>query len=366
MKTREIGPPITLTQRLVGRSPLDRRTARKSIYTMSIEQSREVRLRSRPDAVPVPENFSFETISLPEPGPGEVQVQNLFMSVDPYMRGRMRDRPSYVPPFQVGKALEGGAVGRVVRSNHERLKVGDTVVSMLGWREAFNAPGDGLQTVDADRLAPEAYLGTAGMPGMTAYVGLLHVIKIKAGETLFVSAAAGAVGSVVCQVAKIKGATVIGSAGGAEKCAFLREIGVDHAVDYKEVDDLTATLSEAAPEGIDAYFDNVGGTHLEAALSVAKPFARFALCGMIAGYNGQETGPANLIFAVGKRLLLQGFLVSDHTDLRPAFLHEMTTWIQTGKVTSRQTVDEGIEQAPAAFLKLFTGENIGKMLVKLR
>ena len=332
---------------------------------MPITQSREVRLRSRPDGTPTPENFSLETVPLPAPGPGEVQVQNLFMSVDPYMRGRMKDQQSYVPPFEIGKALEGGAVGRVVASNHERFSAGDTVVSMLGWREAFNTTGEGLQKVDSEQLPPEAYLGVAGMPGLTAYHGLLHVLKIQAGETLFVSAAAGAVGAVVCQLAKLKGATVIGSAGGAEKGGFLREIGVDHVIDYKRADDLTAALRQAAPEGIDAYFDNVGGTHLEAALTHAKPFARFALCGMIAGYNGQESGPKNLMLAVGKRLLLQGFIVSDHFDLLPGFIGEMTGWVQAGKVRWRQTVDEGIEQAPGAFLKLFTGENLGKMLVKL-
>lgn len=332
---------------------------------MTITQSREVRLRSRPDATPTPENFSLETVALPAPGPGEVQVQNLFMSVDPYMRGRMRDQPSYVPPFQVGRALEGGAVGQVVQSRDERLQVGDTVVSMLGWREAFNAPAEGLQKVDARRLPPEAYLGVAGLPGLTAYVGLLDVIKIQAGETLFVSAAAGAVGSVVCQLAKLRGATVVGSAGGPEKGVFLREIGVDHVLDYRATDDLAAALAQAAPGGLDAYFDNVGGAHLEAALTHAKDFARFALCGMIAGYNGGGSGPANLSLAVGKRLRLQGYIVSDHFEQMPRFIGEMTGWIGAGQITSRQTVDHGIERAPAAFLKLFSGENLGKMLVKL-
>ena len=258
---------------------------------MTINHSREVRLQSRPEATPTAENFSVATVALSPPGPGEVQVQNLFMSVDPYMRGRMRDQPSYIPPFQVGRALEGGAVGRVVQSNHQRLRVGDTVFSMLGWREAFNAPGDDLQAVDVSRLPPEAHLGVAGMPGLTAYVGLCDVIKIQAGETLFVSAAAGAVGSVVCQIAKLKGATVVGSAGGPEKGAFLREIGVDHVLDDKATDDLTAALAQAAPEGIHAYFDNVGGAHLAAALAGARDFARFALCGMIAGYNGADGPP---------------------------------------------------------------------------
>ena len=332
-----------------------------------LQSSREVRLRSRPEAdvLPTPENFSLATVALPPPGPGEVQVQNLFMSVDPYMRGRMKDRPSYVPPFQVGQALDGGAVGRVVQSHFAGLAVGDTVLSMLGWREAFNAPGESLRTVDAQALPPEAYLGVAGLPGLTAYVGLLDVIKIRAGETLFVSAASGAVGSVVCQVAKLKGATVIGSAGGPEKGDFLREIGVDHVIDYKQTPDVTAALGEASPQGIDAYFDNVGGAHLEAALAHAKPFARLALCGMIASYNGQESGPRNLSEAIRKRLRLEGFVVSDHFTRMPAFVREMTAWVQAGEVRWKQTVDEGIGRAPHAFLKLFTGENFGKMLVKL-
>ncbi len=326
---------------------------------------REVRLRSRPSGVPTAENFSIESVPLADPGPGEVQVRNTWMSVDPYMRGRMRDQASYLPPFAIGKVLEGGAVGEVLQSNDESLMPGDTVSSQMGWREAFNAPGKELRKIDVTRLPAEAYLGVAGLTGLTAYVGLLQIARLKAGEVIFVSAAAGATGATVCQIAKIIGATVIGSAGGSEKCDYLREIGVDHAINYKHVPNLTAALAEAAPAGIEVYFDSVGGGHLEAALSVAKVFARFALCGMISGYNEQVSGPSNLAFAIGKRLTLQGFLVSDHFDLFPRFMHDMAEWIQAGKVTWRQTVDEGLDQAPAAFAKLFRGENIGKMLVKL-
>ncbi len=332
---------------------------------MSTIPSREVRLRSRPDGKPTLENFSVESVSVPPPGPGEAQVRNRFLSVDPYMRGRMSDAPSYVPPFQIGTVLEGGAVGEVVASNHPGLQAGDTVFSMLGWREAFNAPGDQLQKLDVSRLAPAEHLGAAGMTGLTAYAGLLEVIKIKTGETLFVSAASGAVGLVVCQVARLKGATVIGSAGGAEKCAFLREIGVDHVIDYKATADLKAALAQAAPGGLDAYFDNVGGAHLEAALACAKPFARFAVCGMIAGYNGDDDCPANLAEIVRKRLLVQGFLVLDYLGLQRRFVEEMTGWIEAGEVRTRQSVDHGIDHAPAAFLKLFSGGNFGKMLVEL-
>lgn len=332
-------------------------------------QSREIRLKSRPAAMPGPENFELATVDAPAPGPGEVQVKNLFMSVDPYMRGRMTDRPSYVPPFELGKALQGGALGEVVASNDPGFQPGDLVNSMFGWREAFTAqPASALmQKIETHGLPPQAFLGVAGMPGLTAYVGLLKIAAMKEGETVFVSAAAGAVGQIVCQIAKIKGGTVIGSAGGPEKCAYLKEIGVDHVIDYKATKDLTAALAEAAPKGIDVYFDNVGGDHLEAALNAARPFARFALCGAISMYNDATPppGPSNLMMAVGKNLRLEGFIVSFHFDMMPAFIQDVAGWIQSGKLAWRETIDHGIENAPAAFIKLFTGENLGKMLVKL-
>jgi hypothetical protein len=329
--------------------------------------SREIRLKSRPVGLPTADNFELASVELPAPGPGEVQVRNLFMSVDPYMRGRMYDRPSYVPPFQIGQALQGGAIGTVVASNDPSLKEGDLVQSMWGWREAFNAPANTLQKSDAHGLPPQALLGVAGMPGMTAYAGLLRIAALKEGDVVFVSAAAGAVGSVVCQIAKIKGHTVIGSAGGDEKVAFLKSIGVDHVIDYKETKDLTAALLEAAPKGIDVYFENVGGEHLEAAINAARPFARFALCGMISQYNetGEPKGPSNIIQAVGKSLRLEGFIVSNHYDMLPDFMRDMSEWIGSGKMRWKETVDEGIEAAPGAFIKLFKGENLGKMLVKL-
>jgi NADPH-dependent curcumin reductase CurA len=290
------------------------------------------------------------------------------MSVDPYMRGRMYDRPSYGPPFQIGEALQGGAVGEVVASNDPAFAVGDAVQSMWGWREAFNAPANTLQKLDTSSGLPlQAFLGVAGMPGMTAYAGLLRVGGLKDGDVVFVSAAAGAVGSVVCQIAKIKGHTVIGSAGGPEKAAFLKSIGVDHVIDYKAVPDLKAALREAAPKGIDVYFENVGGEHLEAAIDSARPFARFALCGMISQYNetGEPKGPSNIIQAVGKSLKLEGFIVSNHYDMLPDFLRDMSAWIGSGQLQWKDTVDEGIDNAAGAFIKLFKGENMGKMLVKL-
>jgi len=283
------------------------------------------------------------------------------------MRGRMNDVKSYAPPFQLGEAMQGGAVGEVVASNDPSLKAGDLVQSFFGWREAFNAPAEAVQKLETHGLPPQAFLGFAGMPGLTAYVGLLRIAEMKAGDVVFVSGAAGAVGSVACQIAKLKGHTVIGSAGGAEKTRFLKEIGVDHAIDYKAEPDITAALLRVAPEGIDVYFENVGGAHMEAALMAAKPFGRFALCGMISEYNNTDLGQGvrGLVMAVGKSLTLRGFIVSNHTDMQAAFAKDLAGWVAEGKFKHMETVKEGIENAPAAFLGLFKGENLGKMLVKL-
>jgi NADPH-dependent curcumin reductase CurA len=316
--------------------------------------------------MPSAENFELATVTVPDPAPGEVQVKNIWMTVDPYMRGRMVDRASYVPPFQLGEPLQGGAIGEIAASNDPRLKRGDLVSTMFGWRESFNAPAANVQKLETFGLPPQAFLGVAGMPGLTAWVGLLKIAALKPGDVVFVSAAAGAVGSVVCQIAKIKGHTVIGSAGGAAKGAFLKQIGVDQVIDYKATN-LTEALLQAAPNGLDVYFDNVGGEHLEAALTVANRFARFALCGMISQYNAatMPAGPPNLILAVGKSLRLEGFIVSNHFNLLPEFQKDMSGWMREGKLTWKETVENGIENAPAAFLKLFKGENLGKMLVKL-
>jgi NADPH-dependent curcumin reductase CurA len=329
--------------------------------------SREIRLKSRPHGAPTPDNFELASVTLPAPGAGEVQVRNHWMSVDPYMRGRMNDARSYVPPFEIGQALQGGAVGEVVASGDPAFKTGDAVQSFFGWREAFNAPAAAVQKLDTHGLPSQTFLGAAGMPGMTAYVGLLKIAALKDGDVVFVSAAAGAVGQIVCQIAKLKGHTVIGSAGGADKIAYLKEIGVDAVIDYKAESDLTKALLKAAPDGIDVYFDNVGGTHLEAALAAARPHARFALCGMISQYNDTNRGEGvhGLIQAVGKSLRLQGFIVSNHMDVQEAFIKDISGWIAGGRIKWRETVEEGIERAPAAFLKLFSGENLGKMLVRL-
>jgi NADPH-dependent curcumin reductase CurA len=328
---------------------------------------REIRLKSRPVGAPTSENFELATVELAAPAAGEVQVKNLWMTVDPYMRGRMNDTKSYVPPFQLGAALEGGAIGEVVASSDPSLKPGDLVQSNLGWREGFNAPSTNVQKLETHGLPVQAFLGAAGMPGLTAYAGLLRVAALKEGDIVFVSGAAGAVGSMVVQIAKAKGHTVIGSAGGAEKIAFLREIGCDEVIDYKAEKDLTAALARVAPKGIDVYFDNVGGEHLEAALAVARPFARFALCGAISMYNATELppGPSNLVQMVGKQLRMEGFIVSTHWNMMADFHRDLAQWVKEGKVTWRETVREGIASAPDAFAGLFKGENLGKMLVKL-
>ncbi|WP_372786556.1 NADP-dependent oxidoreductase [Phenylobacterium sp.] len=328
---------------------------------------REIRLKSRPSGLPTAGNFEMASVELPAPAAGEVQVKNLWMTVDPYMRGRMNDVKSYAPPFQLGKALDGGAIGEVTVSNDPALKAGDLVQSGFGWREGFNAPAAALQKLDPRGLPVSAFLGAAGMPGLTAYAGLLKIAALKDGDVVFVSGAAGAVGSMVCQIAKARGHVVIGSAGGADKVAYLKEIGVDHVIDYKAETDLNAALAAAAPGGIDVYFDNVGGDHLEAALNNAKLFARFAICGMISIYNATkpEPGPSNLAQLIGRNIRMEGFIVSHHFGMMPQYIADLSKWVAEGKVTWKETVFEGIEKAPDAFIGLFKGENLGKMLVKL-
>lgn len=329
--------------------------------------SREIRLRSRPVGMADADVFELATVNTPDPADGEVQVRNLYMAVDPAMRGRMSDAKSYVPPFELGKALEGPAIGEVVASRSPDFAPGDIVFSRLGWRELFNAPAADLKKRDRN-LPPQAYLGFAGSTGLTAYTGLFRIAGLKGGETVFISAASGGVGSVACQIAQLKGCRVIGSAGGPRKTAFLRhELKLDAVIDYKAEPNLTKALAAAAPEGIDIYFDNVGGDHLHAALAVANPFARFALCGMISAYNAAEppTAPRNLVLAVTKSLRLEGYIVLNHQDLEPQFLKDVTAWHAEGRLKQAETILDGLEQAPDAFLGLFRGENLGRMMVRL-
>ena len=330
-------------------------------------QNRYVVLKERPVGTPNASHFSVETDTLPDVSDGEVLVQNLCMSVDPYMRGRMIDRKSYVPPFQVGEALTGGAIGRVLDSRHADFKQGDHVESMFGWREAFVAPAGELRNLGALEQPPTTYLGVLGMPGMTAYVGLLEVGALKEGDTVFVSGAAGAVGSAVGQIARIKNCKVVGSAGGGKKTRYLKqELGFDAAIDYRQ-GDLLGQLQSAAPDGIDVYFDNVGGDHLQTALTCMRPFGRIALCGMISQYNNTEPepGPNNLMMAVGLSLTMRGFIVSNFGHLRADFIRDMGQWVKTGQLKYNETKMQGIESAPEAFIGLFNGTNLGKMVVEL-
>jgi len=299
---------------------------------------------------------------VPEPADGQVLIRNAFISVDPYMRGRMNDAKSYVPPFVLGEPLTGGAVGQVVTSRNDSIVEGSWVTHSLGWRELALSDGSGVVGFDHAVAPVSTALGVLGMPGLTAYVGLLDIGRAEAGETVFVSGAAGAVGSVVGQIAKLKGCRVIGSAGSPEKVAWLQELGFDGAFDYREV-----PVRDALTEGIDLYFDNVGGPTLEAALAALRVRGRVVACGAVSQYNATELppGPRNLFLVVTKRLRLEGFIVSDHSDRMPAFLAEVGAWVRAGGVRYRETVVDGIENAPAAFIGLLAGENIGKMLVRV-
>ncbi len=329
--------------------------------------NREIHLAARPRGMPTPKEFALVTAPVREPGPGEVLVRNLYMSVDPYMRGRMNDAKSYVPPFRVGEALDGGSVGEVLVSNAPSLAPGDLVVSPVGgWRELHVAPAE-LHT-KVEKVDPlSLYLGALGMPGLTAYVGLLDIGRPKAGETVFVSGAAGAVGGIVGQLAKLTGCRVVGSAGSADKVEHVvRELGFDAAFEYHG-EPPRAALSRLCPEGVDVYFDNVGGEHLEAAIGAMKPHGRIVMCGAISGYNATTPvpGPRNMFLVIGKRLSLQGFIVSDHADRTPAFLADMRRWLAEGKVKAPETVVDGVENAPEAFLSMLSGKNVGKMVVRV-
>ena len=329
-------------------------------------KNREIRLKRRPAGMPGPDDFDLVETAIPAPAPGEVLVRNIFMSVDPYMRGRMTERASYVPPFKIGETLSGGAVGKVVASNgNSRFAEGDFVSNFSGWREWFVTSGVELQKIDPAVVPIQAYLGTFGMPGLTAYAGLLRVAELKDGEQVFVSAASGAV---ACQIAKNKGCRVVGSAGSDDKCDWLmREAGIDRAINYRTCGSLDAALREALPDGIDVNFENVGGAHLNAALGNMRQAGRVAVCGMIAQYNetSPPPGPSNIVAVIPLRLTIKGFIVTDHVDMMPAFMRDMTGWARAGKMKWKETILEGIEKAPEAFMGLFKGENLGKMLVRL-
>jgi len=322
-------------------------------------------LKSRPHGMPTVENFELKEVELPALSDGMIRVRNHWLTVDPYMRGRMNDVKSYVPPFQIGEPMEGGAVGEVIESKADGFTPGDHVLHFAGWRDEAVVSGRTATKLPDLGAEPQQFLGVLGTTGATAYFGLLDAASAKEGDIVFVSAAAGAVGSAVVQIAKAKGMTVIGSAGGEEKCEFVRSLGADKVIDYRAAPILKG-LAAAAPDGIDVYFDNVGGSHLDAALAVARNHARFAICGMIEGYNITE--PTSLRFIgriIAARIRLKGFLVFDYQPRMDEFYRDMGGWLKSGAVISRETVVEGLEQTPDAFLGLFQGANTGKMLVRL-
>lgn len=328
--------------------------------------AREIHLAARPQGWPTSDDFRTVDVELPDPGPGEVLVRNTVMSVDPYMRGRMNDAESYVPPFALGAPLEGGAVGEVVASGSEDLAVGDTVLHQAGWRTHALLPARAARRVDVSQVPASAYLGALGMPGLTAYVGLTRIAELAEGETVFVSGAAGAVGSAAGQMARLLGASrVIGSAGSAEKCAWLvDDLGFDAALDYKAAP-IGRQLREHGP--IDVYFDNVGGDHLEAAIFAMANSGRIAACGAIADYNAEAPvpGPRNMMMFVSKRLTMRGFIVTDHAAAASEFYRRAGGWLADGSLRYRETYVDGLDRMVEAFLGLLRGANTGKMLVRL-
>lgn len=330
--------------------------------------TRAILLAKRPTGLPEPDCFQLTELHLTEPAEGQVLVRNLWMSVDPYMRGRMDDRPSYVAPFALGEPLDGGAIGVVEISRSDDLAPGDLVLHGLGWREHAVLDAARARRIEPDSVPPQAHLGLLGVPGLTAYVGLVEIATMRPGESVFVSGAAGAVGSLAVQFARLLGAgRVVGSAGSAEKVGWVTgELGADAAFNYHDgaARDL---LTSVAPEGIDVYFDNVGGEQLEAAIGRLRLHGRIAVCGLVSAYNATEppAGPRNLARFIQNRLTMRGFLVSDHADLRPAFIREVGGWYAEGRLVWKETVIDGLENAVEAFRGVLTGANTGKMLVRL-
>jgi NADPH-dependent curcumin reductase CurA len=327
---------------------------------------REIRLVARPQGFVGEDLFEVAETPIPDPGEGQVLIRNAYFSVDPYMRPRMNDVRSYVAPFTLGEAMTGGAVGQVAASRNSRYAEGEWVVHQLGWREWALSDGAALRRLDPSAAPVSTALGVLGMPGLTAWYGLFVLGEPKEGETVFVSGAAGAVGSAAGQMARIAGCRVVGSAGSPAKLEWLRELGFDHVFDYREQHPHSA-LAALVPEGIDVYFDNVGGEHLECAIGALRTYGRIVACGSISRYNdaAPSPGPRNMFMVVTKRLRMQGYIITDHFDRFGEFAREAAEWVRDGRLRYRETIVEGIENAPRAFLGLFHGENIGKMLVKV-
>ncbi len=329
------------------------------------EHNRAWHLVRRPMGVPTTDCFQLVDSPLGPLAEGQVRVRNRFLSLDPYMRGRMDESRSYAAPQELNAVMQGGTVGEVVESRHPRFKVGDAVVTRAGWQLFGTSDGSDLRRIDSARVPMQAWLGAVGMPGVTAWYGINDILKPEHGQTLVVSAASGAVGAVVGQLARQRGAKVIGIAGGAEKCRIVvEEFGFDACVDYK-AGNLAADLSAAARGGIDCLFENVGGVCLDACLAAMNPFGRIAVCGLISGYSGQATPIHNLRSILINRLSVQGFIISEHMDRWPPALAELSELAASGRLRWRETIAEGLEQAPQAFLGLLRGDNVGKQLVRL-
>ncbi|MFZ4877643.1 NADP-dependent oxidoreductase [Janthinobacterium sp. Mn2066] len=322
-------------------------------------------LASRPTGEVQPEHFRLETLEIPSITDGQVLIRNHYLSLDPYMRGRMNEGKSYAAPQALNETMVGGTVGEVIASRNPQFAVGDMVEGRLGWTEIAVSDGSILRKVDTTRIPASAYLGAVGMPGMTAWYGLNQIMVPKAGETVVVSAASGAVGSVVGQLAKLKGCRVVGIAGGAEKCAYVVDtLGFDACIDYK-AGKLEADLAAATPDGIDAVFENVGGTIFDAVLARTNGFGRIAICGWIAGYNGEATPINNFRLILTNRLTVRGFIVSEHMEWWPQGLAELADLVAADKLIFRESVAEGLASAPQAFIGLLKGQNFGKQVVKL-
>jgi len=338
---------------------------------MTAAKNRQILLAARPHGEPTPENFKLIEAEVPEPGPGQMLLRTVYLSLDPYMRGRMSAGPSYAKPVEVGQVMEGRSVCEVVRSNLPSYRAGDLVVAGTGWQEYALSDGHGVQRVDP-ALGPISYaLGVLGMPGLTAYTGLLNIGKPQPGETFVVAAASGAVGSVVGQIAKIKGCRVVGIAGGERKCRFVREeLGFDACLDHREPD-LGERLKAACPKGVDIYFENVGGAVFDAVLPLLNPFARVPVCGLIAHYNDTElpAGPNRVPLLMRdilvKRLTFRGFIVWDYASQFPEFLAAMSGWLREGRVKYREDITDGLENAPRELIGLLKGENFGKKLIRV-
>jgi len=337
---------------------------------VTVDIARRIVLASRPAGEPAAENFRLEEFRIPLPGPGEVLLHTLFLSLDPYMRGRMSDAPSYAAPVAIGGVMEGGAVSKVIASNNDAYKPGDLVLGHTGWQTHALSNGKGLRKLDPEATSVSYALGVLGMPGMTAYFGLAEIGKPQAGETLVVAAASGAVGSVVGQIAKIKGAHAVGVAGGADKCRFVKEeLGFDACIDHR-APDFAVQLKAACPNGIDVYFENVGGKVLEAVVPLLNNYARVPVCGVISQYNASSSDPGTnwvpslMRTVLSKRINMRGFIVSDFYSRREEFNKEMVPWVKEGRVKYREHVIEGLENAPRGLIGLLRGENFGKTLVR--